>query len=51
MAAERSANKPLKIRRVWAEWRPVALWTRCVPMKIVVDENMPHAGGAVCGIW
>lgn len=44
MAAERSANKPLKIRRVWARMaRLWPLWTRCVPMKIVVDENMPHA--------
>ena len=44
MAAERSANKPLKIRRVWARMaRLWPWWTRCVPMKIVVDENMPHA--------
>ena len=39
MAAERSANKPLKIRRVWARMaRLWPLWTRCVPMKIVVNN-------------
>ena len=30
---------------------PAALVTRCVPMKIVVDEKYAPCGGAVCGIW